>query len=81
LNFGDNMNGNNPSNKNKRLAFIFSGATDALIGTIGLLIGLGLLPIDVTAYGLKSWHVILLGGIFFITGMAFVAYNLSRWNE
>ena len=75
------MNDNNPSNKNKRLAFIFSGATDALIGTVCLLIGLGLIPIDITAYRFERWHIILLGGVFFITGMGFVAFNLSRWNE
>ncbi|HEX6035727.1 MAG TPA: hypothetical protein VFY83_14900 [Anaerolineales bacterium] len=72
---------NNSPNRTRRLAFVLSGATDALIGGILLLIGFGLLPVDVTDYGLQNWHVILLGGILFVTGMGFVVYNLSRWDE
>ena len=72
---------NNSPNRTRRLAFVLSGATDALIGGILLLIGFGFLPIDVTDYGFQNWHVILLGGILFVTGMGFVVYNLSRWDE
>jgi hypothetical protein len=72
---------NNPPNKTKRIAFMISGATDALIGAILLLIGFGLLPIEVTEYGFENWHAILLGAILFLTGAGFVAYNLSRWEE
>lgn len=68
-------------NTTKRLAFVLSGATDALIGGILLLIGFGFLPVDVRDYGFQNWHVILLGGILFLTGMGFVLYNLSRWEE
>jgi ABC-type branched-subunit amino acid transport system permease subunit len=68
-------------NRTKRLAFVLSGSTDALIGGILLLIGFGLLPVDVTDYGFQNWHAILLGGILFVTGLLFVAYNLSRWDE
>lgn len=60
---------------------MLSGATDALIGAILLLIGLGWLPIDITRYGFENWHAILLGGVLFIVGAAFVAYNLSRLDE
>ena len=72
---------NNPPNKSKRIALTISGATDALIGGILLLFGFGFLPIDVTDYGFQNWHAILLGAILFVTGMAFVVYNLSRWEE
>jgi len=72
---------NNPANKTKRMAFIISGATDALIGAVLLLIGLELLPIRVTEYGFENWHALLLGGILFIMGVGFVAYNLSRLEE
>lgn len=72
---------NLPPNKTRRLAFVISGATDALIGGILLLIGLGLLPVDVTEYGFQNWHAMLLGVILFATGMGFVVYNLSRWDE
>jgi hypothetical protein len=65
----------------RRLVFILSGATDALIGAVLLLLGFGMLPIDVTEYGFQNWHAILLGAILFITGAWFVIYNLSRLEE
>jgi hypothetical protein len=67
--------------KTRRLAFLLSGGTDALIGSILLLLGFGVLPFDVTEYGFQNWHAILLGGILFATGIGFVIYNLSRWDE
>jgi hypothetical protein len=70
-----------PSNRNKRLVFMISGITDALLGAFLLLIGFGLLPIEVTQYGFENWHAILLGGVLFILGIGFVAYNLSRLEE
>lgn len=71
----------NPPRRARRIAFILSGATDALIGAILLLLGFGMLPVDVTAYGFQNWHAILLGAILFVTGAWFVIYNLSRWEE
>ncbi|HSL47242.1 MAG TPA: hypothetical protein VK897_27630 [Anaerolineales bacterium] len=71
----------NPPQRARRIAFIISGAMDALIGAILLLLGFGMLPVDVTEYGFQNWHAILLGGILFITGAWFVIYNLSRWEE
>ena len=72
---------NNPSNRNKRLAFMISGVTDALIGAFLLLIGFGLLPIEVTKYGFENWHANLLGAVMFILGVGIFAYNLSRLEE
>ena len=70
-----------PSNRNKRLVFMISGITDALIGAFLLLTGFGLLPIDVTNYGFENWHAILLGAVMFILGVGTFAYNLSRLEE
>jgi ABC-type uncharacterized transport system permease subunit len=72
---------NNPSNRNKRLVFMISGIADALIGAFLLLMGFGLLPINVTKYGFENWHVILLGAVMFIIGVGTFAYNLSRLEE
>jgi len=71
----------NPSHRNKRLVFMISGITDALIGAFLLLIGFGLLPVDVTNYGLQNWHVNLLGAVMFILGVGIFAYNFSRLEE
>ena len=70
-----------PPNRTRRIAFMISGAIDALIGAVLLLIGFGLLPIDVTNYGFASWHVNLLGAVMFILGAGTFAYNLSRLEE
>ncbi len=72
---------NDPSNKTRRTALIISGIMDALLGSFFLLVGFHLLPIDITQYGFKDWHVLTLGGIFFVVGIGVVAYNLSRLEE
>lgn len=71
----------NPSNRNKRIAFMLSGITDALIGAILLSIGFGWLPVEVAQYGLENWHVNLLGALLFVIGAGTFAYNLSRLQE
>lgn len=72
---------NNPPNKTRRMAFILSGGIDALLGAFFLLTGFGLLPIDLAQFGLENWHAMLVGGILFLMGVWFVAYNLSRLEE
>jgi hypothetical protein len=74
------MNNNSPQ-KARRIAFMLSGAVDALIGAVLLLIGFGLIPLDVTQYGVQNWHVNLLGGAMFLLGAVTFAYNLSRLEE
>ena len=72
---------NQPPNKTKRIVFMVSGATDALLGGILLLIGFGFLPVDVAQYGIENWHVNLLGAVLFLFGVGTFAYNFSRLEE
>jgi hypothetical protein len=74
------MNNNSP-NRARRLVFMLSGALDALIGGILLLIGFGLLPVEVSNFGMENWHVNLLGAVMFLLGAGTFAYNLSRMEE
>ncbi len=60
---------------------MLSGAIDALIGGILLLIGFGVLPVDVTQYGVQNWHINLLGGVMFLLGAITFAYNFSKLDE
>lgn len=60
---------------------MLSGSLDALIGAFFLLTGFGLLPIDLAQFGLENWHAIVLGAVFFIMGLWFVAYNFTRLEE
>ncbi|MGZ9226815.1 MAG: hypothetical protein ACXW4M_14790 [Anaerolineales bacterium] len=71
----------NPSQRNKRLVFMISGITDILIGAVILLIGFGLLPIDITDYGIPRWPVVLVGALMFIMGAWMAAYHYSRLDE
>jgi len=72
----------NPSpNRSKRIVFMISGAIDAIIGGILLLIGFGFWPVDIAQYGVENWHVNLLGGVMFLLGAGTFAYNLSRLDE
>jgi branched-subunit amino acid ABC-type transport system permease component len=72
---------NLPPNKARRLVFMLSGAIDAVIGGILLLIGFSVLPLDVAQYGVQNWHVNVLGGAMFLLGAVTFAYNLSRLEE
>ncbi|HLF74845.1 MAG TPA: hypothetical protein VI524_10895 [Anaerolineales bacterium] len=71
----------NPARRTRRIAFILSGVIDALIGAAILLIGFGFLPVDIAAYGLPRWLVILVGGFMFIMGAWVAAYNYSGLDE
>lgn len=72
---------NGPLNKSTRLALMISGGIDTLLGSCLVLVGLRLLPIDVTEFGFENWHALLLGGFLFIVGIAVIAYNFSRFEE
>jgi len=72
---------NIPPNRARRIVFMLSGAIDALIGGILLLIGFGVLPLDVTQYGVENGHVNLLGTVMFLLGAGTFAYNFSRLDE
>jgi hypothetical protein len=72
---------NNPLNKTTRMALLFSGVIDALLGSILLLIGFHWLPVNLAEFGFEDWHAILVGGILFFIGAVVVAYNFSRLEE
>lgn len=72
---------NLPPNKGRRLALLISGIVDALIGAVFLLIGFGILPVDLAQYGLAPIHVNVIGGVMFLLGAFTFAYNLSRLDE
>ncbi|HEY5729104.1 MAG TPA: hypothetical protein VIS72_03580 [Anaerolineales bacterium] len=67
--------------KTRRLALIFSGVMDTLLGAAILLVGFGFFPIDVADYGLPFWVVMLVGGVLFTTGVWMVIHNYSRLDE
>jgi hypothetical protein len=73
--------GDDPSKKTRRLALILSGLVDVLIGAAILLVGLGILPLDITSLGLPNWLVILIGAVMAVAGASMSIYNFSRLEE
>lgn len=64
--------------QNKRMLWIIAGIMDAVISGAILLIYFGLLPIDISELGIPRWVVGLVGGIWFLSAIGFLAYQLTR---
>jgi hypothetical protein len=63
---------------NKRTMLIFVGMLDALLGGIVLLIYFGFFPIDIANWGIPRWLVGAVGGVWFFSALAVVAYQLMK---
>lgn len=57
---------------------ILVSAFDLVISGIVLLIYFGLLPIDISAWGIPRWVVGLVGGIWFLSALGILTYQLTR---
>lgn len=74
------MNGNNPQ-RNRRIVLIISGAVDAVIGAVILLIGFGFFPIDLADDGIPPVVLLVIGGFMLIMGAWMAIHNYSRLDE
>jgi hypothetical protein len=63
---------------NKRMILIIVSAVDAILSGIVLLIYFGLLPIDISGWGIPRWVIGVVGGIWFLAAIAVLAYQLTR---
>ena len=66
------------SQPNKRMLLIIVGLVDAVISGAILLIYFGLLPIDISEWGIPRWVIGVIGGVWFLGALGFVAYQLTR---
>lgn len=66
------------SQPNKRTLLIIISAVDAILGAIVLLIYFGFFPIDISGWGIPRWIVGLIGGAWFLSAIAILAYQLTR---
>jgi hypothetical protein len=62
----------------RRKVLILVSAFDLVISGIVLLIYFGLLPIDISAWGIPRWVVGLVGGIWFLVALGILAYQLTK---
>lgn len=70
-------NGMNPP-PNKRMILIIVSAIDAILSGFVLLIYFGLLPIDISGWGIPRWVIGLVGGVWFVSAIAVLAYQLTK---
>ena len=65
---------------NRRMILIIVGIVDAILSGIILLIYFGLLPIGISEWGVPRWVIGLIGGLWFLSAIGFLAYQLTRTN-
>jgi len=70
------MNMNDPQSRRKFIILI--SAMDAFISGMILLIYFGFLPIDISGLGIQHWAVGLFAGIWFLTSLGVLVYQLTR---
>ena len=66
--------------QNKRMIFIIVGIVDAILSGVVLLLYFGLLPIDISEWGIPRWVIGVIGGVWFLAAIGFLAYQLTRTN-
>jgi hypothetical protein len=64
--------------QNKRMILIIVGLVDAILSGVILLIYFGLLPIDISEWGIPCWVIGIIGGVWFLSAIGLVAYQLTR---
>jgi len=68
------------SQPNKRTILIVVSAIDSVLGGVVLLIYFGFLPIDISGMGVPRWVVGLVGGVWFLSAIAILVYQLTKTN-
>jgi hypothetical protein len=64
--------------QNKRMILIIVGIVDSILSGIVLLIYFGLLPIDISEWGIPRWIIGLIGAVWFLSAIGFLVYQLTR---
>ena len=63
---------------NKRMIFIIIGIVDSILSGIVLLLYFGLLPIDISEWGIPRWVIGVVGEVWFLSAIGFLAYQLTK---
>ena len=66
------------SQPNKRLLLIIVSAVDAALSGVVLLIYFGFLPVDISGLGVPRWVVGLVGGLWFVSALIVLVYQLTK---
>ncbi len=63
---------------NKRAVIIIASATDLLFGSAILLAYFGILPVDISDWGVPRWVIGVIGGVWFAGSLAVLVYQLTK---
>ncbi len=64
--------------RTKRKILILVSVVDAVISGAILLIYFGLLPVNISSFGIQPWAVGLCGGVWFLVSIGILAYQLTK---
>ena len=64
--------------QDKRMIFISVGIVDAILSGVVLLLYFGLLPIDISEWGIPRWVIGVIGAVWFLSAIGFLAYQLTK---
>jgi len=60
------------------MLLIIVSAVDVLLSGFVLLIYFGLLPIDISSWGVPRWVIGLVGGLWFVSALIVLVYQLTK---
>jgi hypothetical protein len=63
---------------NKRTVFLLASGLDIVLSAIVLLIYFGLLPVDISGWGIPRWVIGVIGGAWFAGSLAVLVYFLTK---
>jgi hypothetical protein len=66
------------SQPNKRMLLIIVSAVDVFLSGIVLLIYFGFLPVDISSLNVPRWVVGLVGGLWFVSALVVLVYQLTK---
>jgi hypothetical protein len=64
--------------RNMRLVFMLASAVDVLLGAAALLIYFGILPVDISGWGVPGWIFGFVGGVLFFSGIGVFTYFSTK---
>ena len=66
------------SQQNKRMLLIIVGLVDAVLSGAILFIYFGLLPIDISEWGIPRWVIGIVVSVWFLAAIGLVAFQLTK---
>ena len=64
--------------RNKRKILMIASSIDMVLSGIVLSVYFGILPIDISGWGIPRWMIGLIGGAWFAVALALFVYQLTK---